>query len=203
MERKIRAWNRETHSWMSCKSIEYDHNKKSWRHRRTWADGSEDWMYDVEVCVNDVWLKMNNDTIDGLSAKQEEQNGDKMTMTTTEYKKITDERRFKIVYLNPEYITTLFNLAIEGNTPHEYITLPQINTGEPNCIVVHNYFDHSRDCYAIVIGNKNFDPVPIGITIPSIDYELETVKIPVQPKTMDWKQVVSEVEHALNKLSTP
>lgn len=70
---KIRAWNRETHSWVPCKSIEYDYNKKSWRHRRTWTDGSEDWMYDVEVCVNGIWLKMNNDAIDGLSAKQEKQ----------------------------------------------------------------------------------------------------------------------------------
>jgi len=57
---KIRAWNCKTRSWVPCKSIEYDHEVQLWRHRRTWTDGSEDWMHDVEVCVNDVWLKMNN-----------------------------------------------------------------------------------------------------------------------------------------------
>jgi len=93
--------------------------------------------------------------------------------------KLIEERRLRVVYLEPQLITTLFNLAIEGGSPHQCISLPLIYTGEPNCIVVHNCFDHSRDCYAIVIGNMNFDPVPVGTTIPSIDYNLKTVKIPI------------------------
>ena len=115
-----------------------------------------------------------------MNIKKNHDTGSKLAFASAvAVKQIIEERRFRVVYLEPQFITTLFNLAIEGGSPHQCISLPLIYTGEPNCIVVHNYFDHSRDCYAIVIGNMNFDPVPVGTTIPSIDYNLKTVKIPI------------------------
>ena len=59
MNFKIRAYDDERLCWWTCDSLNYDYNRSEWRYKMRNSDGSEEWMYDVEVYIEGTWRKIN------------------------------------------------------------------------------------------------------------------------------------------------
>lgn len=87
--------------------------------------------------------------------------------------KITDDspikqRRLKRFFIS---VQTIAEIATPKKQPVPYVDY--CAAGLPDgCEVCGVMYDHARHCFAVIVVNSVFEPVPEGMEIPSVDIEM-------------------------------
>jgi hypothetical protein len=95
-------------------------------------------------------------------------------MDTDTIKRIHDERRFKIIYIDTQYLLRIINFK---TTDQKTLTIPTVNIPIHDCIVVNCSFSFDHNALGMTIGHINFNPVPIGECIPELQHEEHIITI--------------------------